>query len=216
MAEQPVVAPRNAPGPLMAPPSLPAPQGLWAQRYGNTLVLPSGAPLPAICMKCGARDNLERREQRYSYAPRWIFFLFIFGLLGIVLGGVLVAVMSKRGNLSIPLCRTCAARWRSGFLANVLGIVGLFVGIILSVVFFAADVPVLGLLMLLAAIAAPITIAFAVFRPRIIRCNKIQDMLMTLDGFHPDALAAIEAAAARPAVPAVAAAGPAGGIAPPA
>ena len=95
-----------------APPQAPYPQQYGAQPpgsggapsyqvVGRSLVALSGAPLPEVCLKCGARANLVRKRKKFQWVPQWTYVLLVLSLL---IGAIVMTILQKRGTLDVPLC----------------------------------------------------------------------------------------------------------------
>jgi hypothetical protein len=208
MADLPIIQPKNLPPAHLTrePPPLPQVGAFWAARQGDDLIVQSGAPLPDVCVKCGKRGGNSLRYQNFVWTPRWVYLLVFVNLIVVA---IVAMVMQKKGRLALPLCPSCKSRWSMANLFLGLSITWIFVGLILGGVLLANDVAALGALTMISAIAAPIAVSVALVKPRTIRPKIIKDLLLTLNGFHPDAADAI-VAATRPAaaqLPAAAAGG---------
>lgn len=108
-------------------------------RRGDLLVVPSGARLPKVCLKCGARKDVVRREGKYTIGglgqsggivggavaaamgpmlrgmerPTAVA---VFGAVIVVLGGGawLLETNARKHVIALPLCKTCDAAWAEG------------------------------------------------------------------------------------------------------
>lgn len=107
--------------PMMQQPMMQQPIDVRVE--GAALVVPNGAPLPDVCLKCGTRHGIERRRQRFVFIPMWARFF----------GPLLMAIFQKRSEFQLPLCHACHAQWKKwnliagvswlpGFLIVILGI----------------------------------------------------------------------------------------------
>ncbi len=71
--------------------------------------------LPPVCLRCGAPTTLVR-ERTFTWHPSWIDWLIIGGLILfwplLVVGIVLVAVMTKRMRVAVPLCEAHRGYWQ--------------------------------------------------------------------------------------------------------
>lgn len=81
-------------------------RGYSARLEGKALVLSHDAPLPDVCMKCGAHDGITRREVIFSWSPAWVRYA-IFCIIGVLLQ----LLMRVRASFVVPLCGSCNARW---------------------------------------------------------------------------------------------------------
>jgi hypothetical protein len=93
-----------------------------ARLEGDVLVVSKGAALRSVCLKCGKRDGIVRRDAKFQWTPMWARLSVVFCTLG---GLIAILVTTKRGNLSVPLCVPCNRRWGQAVTAIVLGAVGL-------------------------------------------------------------------------------------------
>src|SRR5437660_10981816 len=75
-----------------------------------------GYELPPVCMRCGAEATLYKRK-RFSWYPPWLNVLILAGLLPYA---IIVAIMTKRMNVNVPLCGRHRFHWGGRVLAMVL------------------------------------------------------------------------------------------------
>jgi hypothetical protein len=96
-------APQNPYAPPQAP-VMPAGYagGSVARMEGELLVVTNGAQFPPVCLRCGATQPIEWRDQRFTYIPPWARF---FGVL-------IQAIVTKRSRFNLPLCSPCNAQWK--------------------------------------------------------------------------------------------------------
>ena len=156
------------------------PTGLRAE--GALLVVPNGAPLPPICLKCAATQPIEWRAQKFSWVPPWAR----------MFGALIQVFVVKRSRLNIPLCAACNRRWKMWTLLAALawlpGVFLLVVGGALSSMDlddFGAVVAVLGGLLLVGFI-----VVIVLRQKRIIGAAKIDKTHTWLRGVHAQALQA--------------------------
>ena len=76
-------------------------------------MVPNGARLPDVCLKCGSHVLVGRRRHRFTWAPAWTYLAFVVGLIG----ALLVFRFQKKSSFEIPLCPACATRWDHANLA---------------------------------------------------------------------------------------------------
>jgi hypothetical protein len=97
-------APQNPYAPPQAPvmPAGYAPGMSAARMEGELLVVTNGAQFPPVCLRCGATQPIEWRDQRFAYVPVWARF---FGVL-------IQAIVTKRSRFNLPLCSPCNATWK--------------------------------------------------------------------------------------------------------
>lgn len=163
------------------------PRGYTARVEGEALVLSHDAPLPAVCMKCGAHDGIVRRYVVFSWTPLWVRFLVFCGI-----GLVLRLLMRVRASLVIPLCNACNARWsaaRSATVAAIVLLVGALVAARLLGVTTAARAVVLG------AVAIVVLVRVLFVRPRVLQVHSLDEEAIAFRGVSPDATREILAGA---------------------
>jgi hypothetical protein len=209
----PVLFPRNAAAPAYFQSTVggvpPPPPSFMAARSGRDLIVQKAAPLPDVCVKCGRRDGITRKNVRFSWTPPWIF---ATALISILITAILSAILTKRGNLDLPLCPECRGRWGKATAAAVLSGLWVVFGFIFMIVAFANEVPALGILFALSLLGVPLGVGLGYVRPRRLYARKIDDPTITLVGVHSDSLDAIVHAAAPQAALPPAATAPAGSI----
>lgn len=191
MADSPVLFPRNAAPGYIADIARPS-SAFLAARSGADLIVQKSAPLPEVCVKCGKRDRLTRKQTRFAWTPPWIY---ATALLSVLIMAILAAVLQKRGALSLPLCPECRSRWTKARLAGVATAFGFFGILIGMIALFVNEMPILGCLSIAALIGLPLGVSFGYIRPRTLRPRVINDQALTLIGVHPDAIDAILQAA---------------------
>ncbi len=183
-APNPYAAPQAPMG--VAPGAYYAPQGAHAtgaRVEGKLLVAPNGAPLPPMCMKCGAPPT-HYRAQKYQYTPPWAF---------LFLGWIGILVFSKRSSFQVPLCETHRASWsRWNLIAGLSWIPGaVFWG--LGAALADDDGGVGGLLILVGTLLFFVGLFTAlILRMRqVVTPTKIDDAYSWLRGVHPVVLQAV-------------------------
>lgn len=213
MADSPIIQPKNLPpAPVRALAPQQQPGSFWAMRQGDDLLVQNLAPLPGVCVKCGKRGDVLHKRQNFRWVPPWTNLLI---LVNVIVALVVQQIMTKRGQLALPLCPTCKSRWSTASLFLGLSIAWIFIGLILGGVLLGNELAALGALTMLSAIAAPIAVGLGVVRPRTVRAKGIKDLVLTLGGVHPDAADAIVAASQQQPAQLPAVAVPAGAISPP-
>jgi hypothetical protein len=162
------------------------PVGNVGHRDGAHVVIPSGAPLPPVCVKCGVQHDLQLRNQKFQWIPMYGRF---FGLLGMLL-------TRRTGALQLPICAACNQRWSQAGWAMAGAVVG---GILLTVLFpivlgaISPDVAGFGFMLgVLALLGLVLGVALGVVKPRQVQVHRIEkDGRIYLTGFHPNAATAI-------------------------
>jgi hypothetical protein len=76
---------------------------------GNALVVAKGATLADCCVKCGRRDDLKSRHAKFNWYPPWVF---VFLLCNIIILAIAMQIVRKRGQVMLPICSACDARWK--------------------------------------------------------------------------------------------------------
>lgn len=180
------------------------------------LVVDAERRLPAICLKCGAKKHIVRRNEKLTAATASQGFGAVGGVCGVmvaramredpvagalVLGGSIVGSVivgyvlhahAPKVSLAIPLCRDCNARWQNGLSVRhmILALLGI-AGVAFAYGFFGHDTVgyvVGGALFLTMIIAA---VAFRL-RDRFVFAASIQGSRAVLKGVSDEARAAIE------------------------
>ena len=178
------------PNPYAAPAAAPATPGPHdgagaARLVGDVLVVRKDAALPAVCLKCGARDGIMHRPAKFQWTPLWARLMVVFCTLP---GAIAMLVTTKKAALAVPLCPPCNARWSAA--RNVTGarVAAILVGVLGSQVL--GDPAFFGLA-LLVTITAFVVAMVAFVRPRMLQVQKIDAQELELKGFHPGAAAEI-------------------------
>jgi hypothetical protein len=81
-----------------------APQQALARADGDALVVPNGAALPPVCVKCGTRHGLGHRSTKLTFVPAWARFF----------GPLMQLIARKTSTFELPVCSVCNSRWRRG------------------------------------------------------------------------------------------------------
>ena len=173
--------PYAAPSAHAGPPGYGNGHGSPVSVRGDVLIVPKNADLPNVCMKCGTQENIVRRQGKFSWTPVWARLLVLVCTVAAI---VAILITTKRGQLSMPLCAPCNARW-SGAIAALVGVVvALIVGIMCLGAF---DQPAIGIGLFFAILAGFIGVMVSVVKPRILQVHKIDDQVIELKGVHPTA-----------------------------
>jgi hypothetical protein len=165
-----------------------------AYARGRDLVMSPHAPLANICVKCGARDSLVRRQHSFKSVPMWPVILLPLGCAPTFFFMLLLARTIK---MPVPLCATCNARWSRGTLLNVIWLFVLFLSFVGPPIALALGEAeeMVWLVVWPAAVfltlVAYLVVYFAVVRPRAIALLDLDDYLATFGGVHDDARAAV-------------------------
>ncbi len=183
----------------------------WTQ-----LVVDAEKRLPAICLKCGAKKHIVRRNEKLTAATASQGFGAVGGVCGVmvaramredpvagalVLGGSIVGSVivgyvlhahAPKVSLAIPLCRDCNERWQKGVnVRHALLAVLAIAGVSFAYGFFGHDT--MGYVVGGALFAAMIFVAIGFrLRDRFVFAATIQGTRAVLKGVSDDARAAIE------------------------
>lgn len=192
-----------------APPQQPSASAAFSHAYGAApafqiagpnLVAMSGAPLPAVCLKCGAQGDLVRKRKRFQWVPQWTYVLLVLSLL---IGAIVIAIVQKRGTLDVPLCPSCKSRWDVATLSMAGAVLGIFVVLLAVGVIASADVlgdfgPIFALVLIVGWLVGVVVVSRVVVRARTVWAKRIENGWITVAGVHPNALAALASFAAAP------------------
>jgi hypothetical protein len=66
--------------------------------------------LPMVCMRCGETATVVK-SKKMTWYPRWIIFLILLSLPGIVLMVILAMVLRRSAQLQAPLCERHRGHW---------------------------------------------------------------------------------------------------------
>jgi hypothetical protein len=165
------------------------PQGMGpvGVRMGQHIIIPSGAQLPPVCVKCGSTDSINLRQMNYTWIPLHGRF---FGIIGYL-------IFMRKAALALPLCPTCNSRWGQ---ATWITIGAVFGGLLLWFGFAALGGAIgegggasIGMLLgMVAFFGLLLGAIFGVQRPRTLALKEIEkDQRIWLSGFHENAARAI-------------------------
>jgi hypothetical protein len=114
-----------------AVPAYPPGTGAVGWVDGERIVLPNGAPLPAVCLKCGSYHQITFKRQKFVWQPQWVIAIVAASWL---IGLVVMLALQKRSEFHLPLCPTCFAKWkRANLIAVLVGLAIIPVGILAAV-----------------------------------------------------------------------------------
>jgi ribosomal protein L40E len=128
---------------------------------GDLLLVSHGARLADVCLKCAARDGIQRRFEVMRYRRLWpavglalsllgcwylasllLTMLFPFDFWRIICGLLCFAIFWRGwryGALDLPLCRACNARWSGVVRARLLMTLAIIPVLVLSAVAIDLD-----------------------------------------------------------------------------
>lgn len=99
--------------------------GVW--RSGKKVVFRSGAPMPPVCVKCGAPATTRMPRTLYWHQP-WVYVLIVISVLVYIIVAVIVR---KSARVEVPLCQEHRSRRTKGVLATWL-LFFLMIGLIIT------------------------------------------------------------------------------------
>lgn len=180
------------------------------------LVVDAERRLPAICLKCGAKKHIVRRNEKLTAATASQGFGAVGGVCGVmvartmredpvagalvlagaIVGSVIVGYVvhahAPKVSLAIPLCRECNVRWQNGVSVRhvLLGLLAI-AGVAFAYGFFGHDAVgyVVGSALFVTMIIG--AVAFRL-RDRFVFAASIQGSRAVLKGVSDEARAAIE------------------------
>jgi magnesium-transporting ATPase (P-type) len=137
---------------------------------------------PNVCMKCGAPSRVVVRKT-FSWYPPWIAITILVALLVYI---ILVAVLTKRMTVPVPLCDKHKGHWTKRMLITLLGLLVIlaFVGIAIAASTSEGDLAdMAGLFWGLVVVALLAwLILIVVLQQTAIRPTEITDRSITLTG----------------------------------
>ena len=141
---------------------------------------------PPVCLKCGATDKIERREETFQWSVRrgksGAFWFAIFGIFGMLLARFVHVDNDRAATLHLPLCKTCNSRWT---IAKVLSTGAWGAAFVAFLMARRPDHGVAPYFVLFAAlVAAAIAMSFELKR-RSLRPLYIDDEIVVLEGGTP-------------------------------
>lgn len=121
-----------------------------------TLGANEAAPLPPLCVKCGATSAGTLKKSFYWHSPFW----YVFILLGILPYAILAMIVRRRLDVQIPLCAGHRRSRRNAiWTAWLLFLGGIALPIVLATIGIDSPIGVLGACV---GVLAAIIIGFAV------------------------------------------------------
>lgn len=182
-----------------APPAPPAPYGYGhgapmsgmppvARVEGERVVLRNGMALPPVCLKCGVRQPVEWRKQKFVWSPQWTILLVLVSLL---LGAIVALILQKRSEFQLPLCPACNTRWKQWNLLMVftaLAIIGIIPLTVVAGSFVSSDsMPTIVMVGIFGWLIGIVFVAIARTKA-IVLPKKIDKFETWLLGVHPEAI----------------------------
>ncbi len=155
-----------------------------ARVEGNLLVVANGSMLAPLCLKCGERQGLTWRDQKFMFVPPWAR----------LFGALIQVIVAKRSRFSLPLCPQCTREWRTWTLLAALSWLPGVGVVILGGVVAALGSGDVGVALVLGGfvIMIGVLIAALVLRTkRIVVAAKIDKTHTWLRGIHDRVLQAI-------------------------
>ncbi|MBS2028607.1 MAG: hypothetical protein JST54_11945 [Deltaproteobacteria bacterium] len=143
--------------------------------------------LPRVCVVTGATENVVFKDVKFQWYPRWVAALI---LINVLVMAVVAMALTKKVKGKLPFTEEAFATWRRGITVMTLSVIAAIVVFIASMVAFGNDVPVFGILGVLASIGGPIAVWVTMVRGKTVQCLKIADGFITLN--VPSGQAALE------------------------
>jgi hypothetical protein len=144
--------------------------------------------LPAVCVKCGAREGLRTRKQQFIYTPSWVYLLL---LLNIIILAIVASIVQKKGKLTFSVCQPCHSKWRNASIAWFFSALLIVFGGVATIVFAVAEQPIAAVLMLATTIALPTYVHTKMRVPNTLRSKLVDKQLIRLVGMHDAAQEAV-------------------------
>ncbi len=140
---------------------------------------------PAVCMKCGAPSDVVVRKG-FAWTPTAVGGFWWFGLVGLLITGIIALAQTRRVTVYVPLCRQHEGHFSVRLVVNLLAfaVVLLCVGLVVAVAAWAPDDFEVGSVAVFVPIGACVVwiIVFAVLRSTTIRSTQINEYQITLTG----------------------------------
>ena len=162
------------------PPRKKRKRGYSARLEGTALVLSHDAPLPDVCMKCGAHEEIHRRDVVFSWTPVWVRYLVFCGV-----GLLLRFVFRLRASLVIPLCARCDARWTAARNASIAVMVALVSALVLARILHGST---LGRGLVLGSLAMFVLVRLFFVRPRMLQVDSLDADAIAFKGVNAEAV----------------------------
>lgn len=150
---------------------------------GKRLSFDVRARFPLVCLKCGTRSGVKRKERLFSYVPRILLLLAPLGIaLGLAPYAILLVYLTRRAKPRLSLCGTCREDIEDA--VETTGRVGLFgaVGVIAGIGFACSRAPVTGALIAVVTVALAVAWVRRFVAKRMLWASYIEGTRVTLRG----------------------------------
>jgi hypothetical protein len=144
---------------------------------GKAVVLPNGAPLPAICLKCAANSGLQARKVNFSFVPTWARFF----------GPLIQVIVMKKSKFELPLCQPCTAQWKRW---NLFAWLAAIPGMLLAAIGAAMSDGGLVIAIGVVAMLIPLVTVLVLRKRHVVIASKIDKTHTWLTGLHAEAMRA--------------------------
>ncbi len=127
--------------------------------------------LPKVCVVTGSTQNVSFKPVKFQWYPRWIGAFGVIPLLMIIL----MTVLMRRAKGELPFTEEAWVAWQKGKLLMIVSVLGALVLLGAGIAALGNNVPALGAVLILAAIALPIFVGIRFLKGRGPTCLKIAD-----------------------------------------
>lgn len=127
--------------------------------------------LPKTCIITGRSENVSFRPVQFQWYPRWIAALGIAPLIMIIV----MMLMMRRAKGELPFSEEAWNAWKKGKMLMAVAVLGSMALIAAAIAAFANNLAPVGLVLILMAIAEPITMSILFLKGRGPVCQKIAD-----------------------------------------
>jgi hypothetical protein len=141
---------------------------------------------PAVCMKCGAPSDMVVRK-RFLWTPTTAGGFWWFGLIGLMIAGILALAQSRSVAVNAPLCHQHKNHWSMRRIIYLLGFFAVLFCGALAFIVSAFDLDIFGLdesvfFILAGGAFVAWIILIAVFQSTAIRATEITEYHIILTG----------------------------------
>lgn len=127
--------------------------------------------LPKVCIVTGSNQNVSFRPVKFQWYPRWIG---VFGIAPLIMI-IMMAVLMRRAKGELPFTDEAWEAWKKGKMLMALSVVAAIVLLGAGIAALANNIPALGAILMIGAIALPIVIGVKFLAGRGPTCTKIAD-----------------------------------------
>jgi hypothetical protein len=132
--------------------------------------------LPRVCVITGQTENVEFKPVKFAWYPRWIVALVIVNVL---IAAIVAQVLTRRVKGHLPFTPEAYKAWRMGRVYFGLSFV-VAIGMLIVSGIAMEKLPALGLLVILLAVATPITAGLLFVRNKGPVVQRIEEGRITL------------------------------------